>query len=126
MLNKKRLSLAIGLALIAVAVFMFSGLPFVRLGWTSVQAQYAPSANVACNASVTQQARTFGVVGFYRDAALTSLVFVVDNVKNGSRQKFLMCGIEGKAVKVYFIGGIFYIPRAAVESIVPRHFTDKQ
>lgn len=126
MFTRKRLTSATFVMLAGLAVVMFVGFPFDKLGWTSVRAQYGPSAEEVCDASVLFQARTFGVVDFFTDAALTSKAFSIDNAVNGIRQKFLLCSIQGNAAKVYFVGNVYYIPLSSVDSIVPRQYTDDQ
>lgn len=105
--DHRRLTVVVVLALAAVAVFAFVGLPFARLGLTPVSAQYATSAEAACGSPVTTQVVFTAAVNLYSDAALTHRVATVTNLP----AKFLVCSGAGTAtaLKVYFAGQIYWV-----------------
>jgi len=125
MLNSKRLSVVVVLGLVAVAIFMFAGLPISRFGWTSAQAQYFINTPAdLCGSEPVYQARYGNVaLTLYVDASLKIAAFTIPQQAN---QKLLVCpgGISSTSLKVYYAGGVFYTPPAA--QIVTRGLADSQ
>lgn len=128
MSNNKRLSVVVVLALAAIAVFMFVGLPLVQFGSANVAAQYVPGAEQLCGGTVAWQVRLYGDTQAYADAGLTQRsVVLVATTPAKTRAKYLICtdSIAKSAWKIYLSGQTLYIP-AGTGEIVPRQYKDNQ
>jgi hypothetical protein len=133
MIYNRRFSFLLVVTLAFVLVFLIAGLPFARLGMTSVNAQYAgPNAldeAGTCGGVPRFQVRlNDGVASFFTSSDLST---VAASVPDAFWQKYLMCGnIDTRAdgyVAILFPGNkIFYVNANDVASIVPRNFTDGQ
>ena len=122
---KNRLPVVVALALVAVAVFAFAGLPIT--GTSNVSAQYAPSAEVLCGGAVGFQVRLFDDTQAFADSGLTQRAVILAARNNKERAKYLICTntISGSAWRIYLSSGTVWIP-AGSGQIVPRSFRDSQ
>jgi len=133
MVNNRRFSVLLLVALAFVFVFLMAGLPFNRLSMSSVNAQYVgPNAldeAGTCGGIPRFQVRmNGGVANFYTSTDLTQ---IAGSVPNAFWQKYLLCGsADTRAdgyVAILFPGNkIFYVKAGDVASIVLRNFTDSQ
>lgn len=133
MVNNRRFSFMLVAALAFVFVFLVAGLPFARLGMTSVNAQYVgPNALDevgTCGGPVRFQVRlNDGVASFYTSSDLSQ---IAASVPNAFWQKYLLCGsADTRAdgyVAILFPGNkVLYVRGSDVASIVPRNYTDGQ
>ncbi len=133
MVYNRRFSFLLVVALAFVFVFLVAGLPFARLGLTSVDAQYVgPNALDevgTCGGPVRFQVRlNDGVASFFASSDLSS---TAASVPDGFWQKYLLCGsADTRAdgyVPILFPGNkILYVNANDVASIVPRDYTDSQ
>lgn len=133
MIYNRRFSFLLVAALALLVAFLVAGLPFARLGMTSVNAQYVgpnalDEAGVCGGIPRFQVRMNGGVVSFFTSSDLTQ---VGGSVPNAFWQKYLLCGsADTRAdgyVPILFPGNkIFYVRASDVASIVPRNFTDSQ
>lgn len=133
MIHNRRFSFLLVVALAFVLVFLVAGLPFARLGMTSVNAQYAgpnalDEARVCGGIPRFQVRLNDGVAAFFTSSDLS---IVAASVPNAFWQKYLLCGSEDTRasgyVAILFPGNvILYVRASDVASIVPRNFTDSQ
>jgi hypothetical protein len=127
MLGKRRVSFFVAVTLVGMAVVMTLGLPFGQLGWTSVKAQYSPSAEGACGTSVYYQVRLRGDTMAYADPELTRPAFLISTAGSKAMQKYLVCSdtINKKSWAIFIAINLVYIP-AGSGQIVPRAYQDSQ
>jgi hypothetical protein len=134
MISNRRLSILLAAALAFVFVFVVAGLPFSRLGMTSVNAEYGPGPNAldeegVCGGVPRFQVRmNAGPASFYTSSSVSD---VAGSFPDAFWQKYLMCGnADTRAdgyVAILFPGNKkFYVKSSDVASIVPRSFTDGQ
>ena len=132
MVYNRRISILLVVALAFVVVFLVAGLPFARLGMTSVNAQYVgPNAldEGICGGNLQFQVRlNAGEIVLFTGPELTNFAVVLPDA---FWQKYLMCGnadtrADG-SVSILFPGNAkLWVRSGDVASIVPRDFTDTQ
>jgi hypothetical protein len=123
---KNRLPVVVALALVAVAVFAFAGLPLN--GTSNVSAQYAPSAETLCGGTILYQVRLYGDTQAFADSGLTQRAVVLRALTPDKvRAKFLVCTntLSGSAWRIYVSNGTVWIPANSGE-VVLRYLRDNQ
>jgi hypothetical protein len=127
MTNARRITVAVVLGVVLLAVVMTLTLP-TQFGLLTARAQYADSAETTCGGKVSFQIRLFGDTQTYLDADLTINGPAITTTGK-LLQKYLVCDSslveDTKSIGIAYFGKKLYIPVSA-GAIVPRYFRDDQ